>query len=166
MSAYGERVDWSRPATVARLRGRSIGFVFQLPVLDESATARENVLDGVRLARRLIDAAMSDRVERLADEVGIAQLLDRRVDALSGGEKQRLSVLRAMIKQPSLIVADEPTASVDAIAREQILAVLHRAVAMGAAVVVVTHERDIAAGPGVHLELSDGRLRPLSRRGN
>jgi len=144
VAVAGEVVDWDRPRSVARIRGGAVGFVFQFPALDDSATVRDNVLDGLRLAHRPVDGEAFDRLDRLAAEVGVHPLLDRRVDALSGGEKQRVSVLRAMIKRPLLLVADEPTASLDADARDRVMALLRRAVDDGAAVVVVTHERELA----------------------
>lgn len=158
----GRPVDWSDPAGVARERGRSVGFVFQLPVLDESATVRDNVLDGARLARLHVGPEVIDHLDHLARQVGVHQLLDRRVDALSGGEKQRISVLRALVKRPLLIVADEPTASLDTGAGEQVLSMLRGAMSDdGAAVVVVTHERGLAARSSSCLHLADGVLSRL-----
>jgi lipoprotein-releasing system ATP-binding protein len=161
----GRIVDWSSPAVVTMLRGRHIGFVFQLPALDESATALDNALDGIRLSDRRCSDDEIDRLRSLAERVGIGQLLDRRVDGLSGGEKQRISVLRALGKRPSLLLADEPTASLDRRAHGQVIEALDRAADEGAAVVVVTHDARLIGRRGQTLAVERGGLMEASTSG-
>lgn len=154
-------VAWDRRAEVTRRRAREIGFVFQQPALDESASVVENVLDGWRLAGRRADGEVRDRLEGLATEVGLGALLDQRVDRLSGGEKQRVSILRAMLKQPSVVVADEPTASLDGASGRQVVDLLDRAAGHGAAIVVVTHDDALARHGDERFVLDHGVLTRL-----
>lgn len=137
------------------LRRRSIGVVFQAFHLVPNLTARENValplaLDGVR------DDA---RVDELLDRVGLAERAAHYPAQLSGGEQQRVSVARAVVHRPRLVVADEPTGNLDSKngARVlELLAELRREV--GAALVMATHDREIAARAAGRLHMSDGRI--------
>lgn len=161
----GTAVDWSEPNAVARRRGASVGFVFQTPALDESASVHENVLDGMRFARLSIDDSIIDRVRALSDEIGLGSVLHRRVDGLSGGEKQRVSLLRAIVKRPSLLVADEPTANLDASSGAAVTALLRSAAERGAAVMVVTHQADFASASDRRFRLDGGSLVSCDERG-
>ena len=142
---------------LAALRNRDIGFVFQLHHLLSQCTALENVLvpalvsDGADEARA--------RAEDLLGRVGLAHRMDARPGQLSGGERQRVAVVRALINRPALLLADEPTGSLNQEGAEQLadlLLELHRQ--EGMAVVIVTHAPAIAERFGCVLELRDGRL--------
>lgn len=143
---------------LSRLRAREVGFVFQLHHLLPQLTVLENVLvpalvaDGARAAE--------ERARRLLDRVGLSHRLGHRPGRLSGGECQRAAVARALVNRPRLLLADEPTGSLDGAAAEgvaDLLFGLNRE--EGVALVVVTHAPALAARAGRVLELREGRLR-------
>ena len=127
-----------------RYRGTHIGYIFQMFNLVPYLTARENILLPVKLhaARR---ARLKSGVEELAEHLGIAGLLQRQPAELSVGQQQRVAAARALIGAPELVIADEPTSSLDADAREQFLQLLFAEVkAAGATLVFVSHDRSLA----------------------
>ena len=146
---------------LAALRNRDIGFVFQLHHLLPQCTALENVLVPALVSAHA-DGARA-RAEDLLGRVGLAHRMDARPGQLSGGERQRVAVVRALINRPALLLADEPTGSLNQEGAEQLadlLLELHRQ--EGMAVVIVTHAPAIAQRFGRVLELRDGRLAPRS----
>nr|WP_206212333.1 ABC transporter ATP-binding protein [Wenzhouxiangella sp. XN79A] len=141
-----------------RERARRVGLVFQDFNLIESLTARENVELAVWLSGAAVAA---DRIDALAGELGIGELLERRPDQLSGGQQQRVAIARALIHGPAVLLADEPTGSLDRVAGEQVLDVLFDAArARDCALVLVTHSDQAAARCDRVLALRDGRLVP------
>ncbi len=143
---------------LAALRNRRIGFVFQLHHLLPQCTILENVLVPALVQGDM--AAAEQRGRDLLDRVGLSHRLGHRPGKLSGGERQRVAVVRALINQPVLLLADEPTGSLDRAASDAIsdlLAELNRE--QGVAVVTVTHAARLAERMGRVLELQDGRLR-------
>lgn len=140
-----------RPDTSAEARRRHVGFLFQEPFLVPYLTVRENALTHVD------DPAAAGRVEALARSIGMETMLDERPHRLSGGERQRASLLRALAGDPALILADEPTASLDQTTGRAVMAVL-RAQAEGKGLLVVTHDPGMLAGADHVLYLADGRL--------
>ncbi len=151
--------------TLARIRNRQIGFVFQLHHLLPQCTVLENVLIPT-LAERA-DASQNEileRAERLLDRVGLKDRMSHRPGELSGGQRQRVAVARALINEPKLLLADEPTGSLDEGTSQSIaelLAELNRD--EGVTLVVVTHSRALAARIGDVMELSGGTLREGAR---
>lgn len=144
-------------AGLATVRNRDIGFVFQLHHLLPQCTVLENVLvptipdDG--------GAEAEERARRLLDRVGLSERLHHRPGQLSGGECQRAAVARALVNRPRLLLADEPTGSLDAAnaARlAELLVGLNRE--QGTALVVVTHSEALARRMGRAYTLRDGRL--------
>ncbi|MDW8105157.1 MAG: ABC transporter ATP-binding protein, partial [Armatimonadota bacterium] len=135
-----------------RLRRREFGFVFQQPYLLPYLTALENVLvaaPGDREAYR--------RALELFEQLGLSHLAHRYPHKLSGGEKQRVCVVRAMVNQPQIIFADEPTASLDHINGHAVIRLLAAYRERGA-VVVVTHDPEMLADADRIYSLRDGRL--------
>ena len=152
---------------LASVRNRQIGFVFQSHYLLPQCTVMENVLVPTLACA---DAALRDgaggRAERLLERVGLGQRKSHRPGELSGGERQRVAVIRALINQPQLLLADEPTGSLDhasAQALGQLLLELNHE--EGVTLIVVTHARDLARRMGRVLELKDGRLAPAEAQG-
>lgn len=142
---------------LSALRARRVGFVFQHFHLSPGVSALDNVADGllyigVPLAER------RKRAETALHEVGLGHRLDHRPHQMSGGEKQRTAIARALARQPALLLADEPTGALDSVAGEgvtRLLLDLHR---RGTTVVVITHDRDLAARFGRQAVMRDGRL--------
>jgi putative ABC transport system ATP-binding protein len=138
------------PDAGADLRRRHVGFVFQEPFLVPYLSVRENALV------HATEAGAPARVERLAEAIGVAALLDERPHRLSGGERQRAGVVRALASEPDLILADEPTAFLDHPAGHAVMDLLRSHLGR-AALVVVTHDPEMLAGADRVLHLRDGR---------
>ncbi|KQY63221.1 ABC transporter ATP-binding protein [Ensifer sp. Root142] len=143
----------------AATRLENIGFVFQFHFLLPEFTARENVEIPMRKLGRLARAEMRQRASDLLDALGLSDHLDKRPDQLSGGQRQRVAVARALANDPPLILADEPTGSLDSKSSEQVFTILETLVRkQGKTVVAVTHDLDMAARMDRRLNLVDGRL--------
>ena len=141
----------------ARLRRRSIGYVFQEFNLLAGLTAAENVslpleLDGVKARRALVTANQA-----LAD-LGLADRADHFSDDLSGGERQRVAIARAVVGDRQLVLADEPSGALDSVNGESVMRLLRESCRRGVAVVVVTHDAQLAAWADRVVFLRDGRL--------
>jgi len=142
---------------IAALRARSIGFVFQQFFLLPGLTTVDNVATGLlytgETARR-----RHERAIRALHEVGLAHRLDHRPDQLSGGEKQRVAIARALVGKPGLLLADEPTGALDTASGQGVVDLLLQLNAQGTTVVVITHDRDLAASFPRQIALQDGRV--------
>ena len=119
VSLLGTDLSQIQPAEIADFRNQNIGFVFQEHHLLPQLTALENVLIPV-LAHAKTDSHSVDRAKMLLDRVGLSERFQHRPAALSGGERQRVAVARALIRGPALVLADEPTGSLDPINAEKI----------------------------------------------
>ena len=140
------------------LRRRHLGFVFQLHNLIPDLTVEEN-LSVPALAVGLPVAATEDRIAALAGQVGIAHRRTHRIQDLSGGERQRVAICRALINSPRLLLADEPTGSLDEKTGETVFALLKQlAERDGIAVVLATHERRFAEACHRVVRVRDGLL--------
>ncbi|MED7925238.1 ABC transporter ATP-binding protein [Nonomuraea sp. LP-02] len=144
-------------AGLADLRARHIGFVFQSFHLSEHLSALGNVADGLLYA----GVRRGERTRRAAEalrRVGLGHRLDHRPGQLSGGEKQRVAVARAIVGEPALLLADEPTGNLDSAAGAEILAILRRLHGDGTTVAVITHDSEVAAAAPRRIRLRDGRI--------
>jgi ABC-type lipoprotein export system ATPase subunit len=150
----GEPLTGRRPRALARMRLRHIGFVFQQFQLIEECSGAENVLLPTRLAGA--PAGGARRAAALMEELGIAPVADHLPHELSGGEQQRFALARALVNDPELVLADEPTGSLDADNGGAVLGLLRGL--RDRAVVIVTHEPEAAAIADRVLHLADGRL--------
>jgi lipoprotein-releasing system ATP-binding protein len=155
----GDADPFALPASeLAHFRARRIGFVFQDHHLLPQCTAAENVLLP-RLALGRVRCEDRDRAARLLDRAGLAGRASHRPSELSGGERQRVAVARALMNEPSLVLADEPTGNLDARAAEAVGDLLAEVTAdVRAILVVVTHSEPLAARFARRLRMSDGRL--------
>jgi putative ABC transport system ATP-binding protein len=142
---------------LARLRGERIGFVFQQGYLIRHMTALENILLPLTLAGYRSD---KQRGLEILDSVGLASRAHHRPAELSGGEQQRVAIARALIREPDVILADEPTGNLDRQTGIEIVELFTRLVSspQGRAVVIVTHQPELVAARHRHLRLIDGRL--------
>jgi len=144
---------------LARLRLDMLGFVFQFHFLLPEFTVSENVQLPMRKAGRLSAREMRRRAAGLLEELGLAGHLDKRPDQLSGGQRQRVAVARALANDPHVVLADEPTGSLDSRNSEQVFQILRDLVAKrGKTVIAVTHDMDIAARADRRIHLVDGQV--------
>ena len=149
---------------LAAVRSRRVGFVFQLHHLLPQCTALENVLVPALAGGGTVAPETEQRGKQLLARVGLADRMAYRPGHLSGGERQRVAVARALINQPALLLADEPTGSLDREASanlEQLLVEVNRE--EGVTLIVVTHASPLAAHMAQAMELRDGRLAPLEQ---
>ncbi|HWF49384.1 MAG TPA: ABC transporter ATP-binding protein [Solirubrobacteraceae bacterium] len=150
----GDRLTGRSARALARIRLREVGFVFQQFQLIEELSGAENVLMPTRLPGAPPGGAR--RAARLIDELGIAEVADHLPHELSGGEQQRFAFARALVNGPKLVLADEPTGSLDAENGTAVLELLRGLT--GRAVVMVTHEPEAAAIADRVLQLAEGRF--------
>jgi lipoprotein-releasing system ATP-binding protein len=143
----------------ASTRLSTIGFVFQFHFLLPEFTARENVMLPMRALKRLSLRAMRERGAALLTALGLADHIDKRPDQLSGGQRQRVAVARALANEPPLILADEPTGSLDSKSSEQVFEILRELVERhGKTVVAVTHDLEFAQRMQRRIVLEDGGI--------
>jgi ABC-type lipoprotein export system ATPase subunit len=152
----GERVDGRPERELTRLRRRRLGFVFQFFHLVPELTGAENVLLPARLPGA--DAGAADHARELIGRLGLEDAARRLPHELSGGEQQRLAVARALVHDPPVLLADEPTGNLDAASAGLVLGLLRQAAGDGRAVVIVTHEPAVTAVADRVLHLRDGCL--------
>jgi putative ABC transport system ATP-binding protein len=163
VTVLGHDLSRLSAAERARLRQRRIGIVFQSFGLIASLRAGENVALPLALAG-MPERERADRAAAVLEEVGLGSSVGARIDELSGGERQRVGVARALVIGPAVILADEPTGSLDEQNAGGVLAMLTDAVRRrGASLVLVTHDPASAARADRHYWMRDGRLTQGSR---
>ena len=152
------RVSTLGRAGKSHARGRYVGFLFQSFLLLPSLTALENVLLAARYVRRAGAAAIRRRAIELMQDVGMADRMEHFPAQLSGGEQQRVAFCRAVLNDPPLLLADEPTGNLDDANGAVILDALRGRARAGAAVVVVSHRPEAAVGASALYRLRGGVL--------
>ena len=152
----GENVTSMSDSAAAKFRRRHVGIVFQAFNLLSGKNVRDNVLYPLKLDGARPDPA---RFERLASVLGVGNLMDRMPESLSGGEQQRVAIMRALVAAPEVVLADEPTGNLDAAATRDVCSLLKSASSLGgSAILVVTHDPIVAAtADNVHF-LKDGTI--------
>src|SRR3954467_1935844 len=152
----GERVTGAGERALSRLRRRRVGFVFQFFHLLPELSGEANVLlaGRVRDARRDAAARAQELIDRLGRRPGAGSFPHQ----LSGGEQQRFAIARALVNDPAVLLADEPTGNLDVVAGAEVLRLLRAGADEGRAVVMVTHEAVAADIADRVLTLRDGRL--------
>ena len=161
----GEDVSHLPPKELARVRGERIGFVFQGFQLIPRLTALENtalplVLCGIPEKQRLA------RAKELLAQVGLAERMHHRPHQLSGGQQQRVAIARALIRNPDVLLADEPTGSLDPASTQEVLSLLEQLHQEGRTVLLITHDMQLAARTNRQLCIADGRLQSDSSAKN
>jgi putative ABC transport system ATP-binding protein len=149
---------------LAVLRATRIGFVFQQFFLAEHTTVLDNVADGLLYT----GVRVGERRRQAADVLGLVGLDERalaRPTQLSGGQRQRVAIARALVGRPAIVLADEPTGNLDSTTGMAILGLLEDLNASGATIIVITHDKDLAARFPRRLHLLDGRIVADDRRG-
>lgn len=153
----GDDVEGLDEEALAVIRNRRIGFVFQQFHLLAAMTAQRNV------ELPLIHAGVSPvlraaRAKEALSKVGLADRLDHRPNQLSGGQQQRVAVARALVTEPAIVLADEPTGNLDTASTDDILALFDQLHAQGRTIVLITHETHVAARATRIVTISDGQI--------
>jgi putative ABC transport system ATP-binding protein len=153
----GHRVSELGDDELARIRNKEIGFVFQTFNLLPRATALHNV------ELPLVYAGIGSRERRAQaaealDRVGLSDRVQHKPNELSGGQRQRVAIARALVNRPSILLADEPTGNLDSTTSQEIMGLFDILHGDGQTIVLVTHERDIAAHARRQVHLLDGRV--------
>lgn len=143
--------------TLSAVRNRRIGFVFQSFHLLPRLTVLENVLLPLRFAHAEVPDAES-RARKLLERVGLAARTSHRPDQLSGGQMQRAAIARALLMNPALLLADEPTGNLDSRSAADVLALVGELHCDGQTVVLVTHDDELAKCAQRRIRLKDGRI--------
>jgi putative ABC transport system ATP-binding protein len=153
----GTPVDTLDDDGLARLRSRSIGFVFQSYNLLPRTSALENVSAPLMyqgVGRRERHARAQATLERL----GLGDRLDHEPTELSGGQQQRVGIARALVTEPALLLADEPTGNLDSHSGAEVIALFHDLHASGRTIILITHDPEVAAVADRQVHIRDGRI--------
>ena len=142
---------------LARLRSRTIGFVFQSYNLLPRTTALDNVATPL-LYQGVSRSERTARARAALERLGLGDRTHHEPSELSGGQQQRVAVARAIVTEPALILADEPTGNLDSHSGVEVMAILHELNAAGRTIVLITHDADVAASADRQIHLRDGRV--------
>lgn len=155
----GQSITSLDPDSLASLRNRSIGFVFQFHYLLPEFSAMENVLMPHLIGHKSVDAHVKKRAGELFDLMGIAGVKNNMANRMSGGQQQRTAIARALINNPRVILADEPTGNLDS-ENTSVIYRLFRDVnrQSGTTFIIITHDRRIAEQTDRIIEIKDGRI--------
>jgi len=159
LKTLGQELYRANEEKMVRVR-RQVGYIFQAHNLLEFMTARENVQMSVELHDHLTDLQAKAKAEMMLREVGLGHRINYYPRDLSGGQKQRVAIARALASNPKLVLADEPTASLDSHTGREIVELMQRlAKEQGCTILLVTHDNRILDIADRILEMEDGRLK-------
>ncbi len=153
----GDDINKLNDKRLADLRGKHIGFLFQFHYLMKGFTALENIIMPAMI-NKINRVEATNKAKQLLSMLDLSNLADRSVETLSGGESQKVSLLRAMIMSPELILADEPTGNLDSISCNQLLSIIEWSRERGTSFLIATHDKKVASIADDILTLKDGRL--------
>jgi putative ABC transport system ATP-binding protein len=151
------KVSFSNNSTVAKLRNKDIGFILQSYGLIGERSVFDNVVIPLIFANLNISRE-EKRVAALLDKLGIAHLKKNKCNDLSGGEKQRTAIARALVNQPKILLADEPTGALDSTNGKQCIELLKSINAEGTTIIIVTHDDSIASYCNRIIRMKDGLI--------
>jgi putative ABC transport system ATP-binding protein len=153
----GEDVAGYSESQLAEIRKNNIGFIFQSFNLVDELTVAENVMLPL-LYQKVAARERDERVQVVLERVGIAHRADHRPQQLSGGQQQRVAVARAVVTNPKLILADEPTGNLDSTNGEEVLDLLNQLNGDGTTIIMVTHDQSHADHASRVVNMLDGRV--------
>jgi putative ABC transport system ATP-binding protein len=157
VNVAGHDIARLKDTQLSALRAQTIGFVFQQFHLAVGVSVLDNVADGMIYAG--VDrAGRRARARRTLERVGLSHRLQHRPQQLSGGERQRVAIARAVVGEPELILADEPTGNLDTASGQAVMELLRELHRAGATIVIITHDRSLAATLPRQVTLTDGVL--------
>lgn len=155
----GTRTDTMKKNKLADLRNQTIGFIFQFHYLLPEFTALENVLMPYNIQHSKASKEIIERAEELLDMVGLTKVKNNLATNMSGGQQQRTAIARALINNPKIILADEPTGNLDSESTENVYNILRDInQKFNTTLVVITHDRRIAEKADRIVEIKDGRI--------
>ena len=158
ITVASQRVDQMEKGELAEMRLHNIGFIFQAYNLIPVLTARENV-EFVMQLQGISPEVRHDKSSKILDEVGLNGLEDRKPAELSGGQQQRVAVARALVSEPALILADEPTANLDSVTAEHLMDLLrHLNDEHDITFVISTHDKLVMSHARRLLQMHDGQI--------
>lgn len=144
---------------LADIRNKKIGFVFQFHYLLPEFTAIENVLMPYRISKGAVDKGAVERAKELMEITGLAEVMNNNATKMSGGQQQRTAIARALLNNPDMILADEPTGNLDSNSTENIYNLLRDInEKFGTTFIIITHDRRIAEMADRIVEISDGKI--------
>ena len=155
----GKRTDTLKKNQLAELRNETIGFIFQFHYLLPEFTALENVLMPYQIKKKKVDNEIVTRANDLMDLVGLSDVKNNMATKMSGGQQQRTAIARALINNPKIVLADEPTGNLDSETTENVYTLLRNInKKYGTTFLIVTHDRRIAEKTDRIIEIKDGRI--------
>jgi putative ABC transport system ATP-binding protein len=158
VKVLGEELCNAKPGTLEKVR-RQIGFIFQQHNLLQALTALQNVELGLRVSRRLNRAALRKRAAEMLEAVGLAEHQEKRPEQLSGGQRQRVAIARALAAEPAMLLADEPTASLDKQSGREVVDLMQTLARQnGTTILLVTHDNRILDVADRIMHLEDGKI--------
>jgi putative ABC transport system ATP-binding protein len=164
LKVFGQELVGARKKQLIKIR-RNIGYIFQSHNLLECLTARQNVQMSIELHNRFSSREMKQKAIAMLESVGLGEHINYYPHNLSGGQKQRVAIARALVSRPKMVLADEPTASLDSKSGRDVVELMQKlAREQGCTILIVTHDNRILDVAERILDLEDGRLSVLRDR--
>ena len=155
----GKKTSNLNKNNLSEIRNQDLGFIFQFHYLLPEFTVKENILMPYRIRHRSVPKEIHERAIELMDNVGISKVQDNKATAISGGQAQRAAIARALINNPRIILADEPTGNLDSDTTETVYRLLRSLNEnYGTSFIVITHNPNVAEKTDRIIEIRDGRV--------